>query len=186
MVHHEDHRGFRVNPQQRRIHAPHPHPIQQPAHPLRRPRRKAEIQRRRKPRHDLARIDPRRLERDRPRHPDLRRMVGHRLHHAWVIQQPHDHVLPPRQLERLDLALQPRIHPPQHPLHPPPKKPADARPDDPVQGSDQRQNTGNTQQPDRDFHRRDHPPSLVDHRSDAKHLLFSQILKLPHRRVAAN
>ena len=54
-------------------------------------------------------------------------MFGHRLHHLGIIGQPHNHVLPPRQLEPFNRPIQPGVQLCQRPFCPFAEKPTHRR-----------------------------------------------------------
>ena len=124
MVHHKDHRRLAVHRRQRRlVEMPQPHAIERPAQPFREADRNAEIGRGGETRHDLARIAPGLFKGHVLGDALGLRMGGNRDAHLGIIDQPLDHVIAPRQLERLDGALQPRVQPRHRPLQPAPQKP---------------------------------------------------------------
>ena len=136
VIHHEDHGGFRVDLRQRGIHAADPHAVEHPAQPAGGAGGKAEIDRGRKARHDFARIAAGFLEGDRSGDAAGGGLFGDGLHHLGVMDQPHDHVLPAGQLERLDRAGEAAVQPRNGALHPAAEEPAQAGADDTVQCGD--------------------------------------------------
>ena len=77
---------------------------------------KAEIGRRPKRRHDLARIFPRLLKGHVFRHAFLAGIVPRSPAHLRIIDQPLDHVVAPRQFEGLNRPRQPLVQPRHRPL----------------------------------------------------------------------
>jgi hypothetical protein len=76
-----------------------------------------------------------------------------------------NHIVPPRELKRLDRPLKSGIEPHNDTLHAPPEKPANGRHKDQVQSRDRGKNGDNDEQPDRDFKSLEHPArvsALID------------------------
>ena len=91
------------------VHLANPHPVEKPAETLGSPGGKAEIKGCREPRHDFARIAPRLFKGHFAWHPRLCRMGHGRCDNLRIIGQPRHHVGSLGQLEKVDLAIQPRV-----------------------------------------------------------------------------